>query len=105
MAKGWVYALMNSQWPSATNSSIWRSASCHMNASFSFSRFGVRRRMINARSFVCSGGSIVTMCSYIGSTSRLPSMISLMSSPSSGTGNVANGPTTELHEEKSSLFR
>ena len=27
-------------------------------------------------------------------------MISLTSSPSSGTGNVAKGPTTELHEEK-----
>ena len=26
-------------------------------------------------------------------------MMSLTSSPSSGTGNVANGPMTELHEE------
>ena len=96
---------MNSQWPALTNSSIWRSANRHMNASFSLSRFGVSNRMISARSCVCCGGSMVTMCSYIGSTSRLPSMMSLTSSPSSGTGNVAKGPTTELQDEKSSLFR
>ena len=44
---------------------------------------------MSARSWVCSGGSIVTMCSYIGSWSRYFSMMSLMSSPSSGTGNMA----------------
>ena len=38
---------------------------------------------------VWSGGSIVTMCSYIGSWSRYSAMMSLTSSPSSGTGNVA----------------
>ena len=38
-----------------------------MNASLSFSRFGVNKRMISARSRVWPGGSIVTMCSCIGS--------------------------------------
>ena len=33
-------------------------------------RFGVISRMSSARSRVCSGGSIVTMCSFIGSWSR-----------------------------------
>ncbi len=41
-----------------------------MNASFSLRRFGVISRMSSARSRVCSGGSIVTMCSFIGSWSR-----------------------------------
>ena len=41
-----------------------------MNSSLSFSRFGVMSRMSRARSRVCSGGSIVTMCSYIGIWSR-----------------------------------
>ncbi len=72
-----------------------------MNASFSFSRFGVSSRMINERSRVWSGGSIVTMCSLMGNWSRWVSMIAPTSSPSSGTGNVAKGPITELHEEKS----
>ena len=61
---------MNSHRPSATNSSIWRSARRHMNASFSFRRLGVSRRMTRARSRVCAGGSMVTMCSFIGSWSR-----------------------------------
>ena len=76
-----------------------------MNASFSLSRFGVSNRMINERSRVWSGGSIVTMCSLMGSWSRWLSMIPATSSPSSGTGNAANGPMTELHDEKSSPLR
>ena len=76
-----------------------------MKASFSFNRFGVNRRMINERSRVWSGGSMVTMCSLIGSWSRLASMIAPTSSPSSGTGKLAKGPITELHEEKSSVLR
>ena len=62
-------------------------------------------RISRARSRVCSGGSIVTMCSYIGSWSRWVATISLTSSPSSGTGNVANGPITELHDENVSVSR
>ena len=58
-----------------------------------------------ARSCVCIGGSIVTMCSFIGSWSRWPSMMAPTSSPSSGTGNVTNGPMTELHDEKVSTSR
>ena len=41
-----------------------------MNASLSLSRFGVSSRISRARSRVWSGGSIVTMCSCIGSWSR-----------------------------------
>jgi hypothetical protein len=41
-----------------------------MKASFSFSRFGVSRRMISDRSRVCAGASMVTMCSNMGSWSR-----------------------------------
>ena len=70
-----------------------------MKSSFSRRRFGVMRRMSSARSRVWSGGSIVTMCSAIGSWSRYWSMMAPTSSPSSGTGNVANGPMTELHDE------
>ncbi len=48
---------------------------------------------------------MVTMCSCIGTWSRLAATISLMSSPSRGTGKVAKGPMTELHDEKVSLAR
>ncbi len=41
-----------------------------MKSSFSLSRFGVRIRMMSARSCVCIGASMVTMCSYMGSWSR-----------------------------------
>ena len=61
--------------------------------------------MSSARSRVWSGGSIVTMCSCIGSWSRYSATMSLTSSPSSGTGNVANGPITELHDENVSVSR
>ena len=105
MANGWVYALMNSQWPAPTNSSICRSASPHMNSSFSLRRFGVSRRITRARSWVCMGGSMVTMCSFIGSWSRWPSMMAPTSSPSSGTGKAANGPITELQDENVSVSR
>ena len=57
---------MNSQLPWATNSSIWRSASRHMKSSFSLSRFGVSSRCSSDRCLVCSGGSIVAKCSFIG---------------------------------------
>ena len=76
-----------------------------MNSSLSLRRFGVISRISRARSRVWSGGSIVTMCSCIGSWSRCSATMSLTSSPSSGTGNVANGPTTELHDEKLSVSR
>ena len=76
-----------------------------MNSSFCLSRPGVINRISNARSRVCSGGSIVTMCSFIGSWSRYCSMTAPMSSPSSGTGNIAYGPTTELHDENESVSR
>ena len=76
-----------------------------MNSSLSFNRLGVINRISRARSRVWSGGSMVTMCSCIGSWSRFRSTMSLTSSPSRGTGNVAKGPTTELHDEKSSVFR
>ena len=76
-----------------------------MNASLSCSRRGVSSRMISERSLVWSGGSIVTMCSCIGSVVRYSSTIALMSSPSSGTGNVAYGPITELHDENVSGSR
>ena len=74
-----------------------------MNASLSRRRFGVMSRMRSARSRVWSGGSIVTMCSCIGSWSRYWATISVTSSPSSGTGNAAKGPITELHDEKVSV--
>src|SRR4051812_22609047 len=48
---------------------------------------------------------MVTMCSCMGSWSRYWATISLMSSPSRGTGKVAYGPTTELHDEKLSVSR
>ena len=96
---------MNSQRPSATNSSSCSSASRHMNSSFSFKRRGVMSRMRRARSRVWSGGSIVTMCSAIGSASRWRATISLTSSPSRGTGKEAKGPTTELHDENDSVSR
>ncbi len=96
---------MNSQWPSAMNSSICWSAARHMNSSFSLRRFGVSSRITRARSWVCMGGSMVTMCSFMGSWSRWLSMIAPTSSPSSGTGKAANGPITELHDEKVSVSR
>ncbi len=74
-----------------------------MNASLSCRRRGVSSRIRMARSRVWSGGSIVTMCSYIGSWSRYSATMSLTSSPSSGTGNVAYGPITELHDENVSV--
>ena len=58
----------------APNSSIWRSARRHMNSSFSFSRFGVIKRMSSARWFVCFGGSKVVIWSPIGSSSRCSSI-------------------------------
>ena len=87
------------------NSSICWSAARHMNSSFSLRRFGVSRRITRARSWVCMGGSMVTMCSFMGSWSRWLSMIAPTSSPSSGTGKAAKGPMTELHDEKVSVSR
>ena len=74
-----------------------------MNSSFSFSRFGVMRRMSSARCAVCFGGSNDGSWSLNGSSSRYCSMMSLMSSPSSGTGQRANGPTTVLQFENVSV--
>ena len=76
-----------------------------MKSSLSLRRFGVISRMSSARSRVWSGGSMVTMCSAIGSWSRCCATISVTSSPSSGTGNVAKGPITELHDENDSGSR
>ena len=82
------------------NSSIWPSASRHMNSSFSRSRFGVIRRMSSARWAVWMGGSNVSIWSLNGSSSRCCSMSALTSSPSSATGNPGKGPVGELHDEK-----
>ena len=87
----------------STNSSIWRSASRHMNSSFSRRRFGVIRRISSPRCAVCTGGSKVRIWSLIGSSSRCCSMSSLTSSPSSGTGKPGNGPVGELHDENESV--
>ena len=70
-----------------------------MNSSFSWSRFGVIRRIRSPRCAVCLGGSKVVTWSLNGSSSRCSSMRSPTSSPSSGTGNPGNGPVTELHDE------
>ena len=70
-----------------------------MKPSFSRSRFGVIRRMSSARCAVCFGGSNEGSWSLKGRPSRYCSMTSLMSSPSSGTGHCANGPTTALQFE------
>ena len=77
MANGPAYSLMNSHSPSATNSSSWRSASRHMNSSFSLRRFGVISRMSSARCAVWFGGSSVGSWSLIGSSSRCSSMSAL----------------------------
>ena len=65
---------MNSHVPAATNSSICRSASRHMNSSFSLRRFGVISRISSPRCAVCIGGSSVGSWSLIGSSSRCSSM-------------------------------
>ena len=99
IANGPAYSVTNSHVPRSANSSIVRSASRHMKASFSFKRFGVISRISSARWSVCTGGSSVGSWSLIGNSSRCSSMRSLMSSPTSGTGNPGNGPVTELHDE------
>ncbi len=71
-----------------------------MNSSFSFRRLGVIRRISRPRWAVCLGGSNAGSWSPKGSSSRYVSMISVMSSPSSGTGNLAKGPIAELQFEK-----
>ena len=76
-----------------------------MKSSLSLRRFGVISRMSRPRSRVWSGGSMVTMCSAIGSAWRCSAIRSLMSSPSSGTGNAPKGPTTELQDENESVSR
>ena len=70
-----------------------------MNSSFSFSRFGVIRRINSPRCAVCLGGSNVGSWSLNGSVSRYSSMIGPMSSPTRGTGNFVHGPATALHDE------
>ena len=71
-----------------------------MSSSFSLSRPGVRSRISSPRWEVCIGGSNDGSWSLNGSSSRCCSMISRMSSPSTGTENFVNGPLTVLHEEK-----
>jgi hypothetical protein len=97
--KGPANSLTSSQEPRATNSSIWRSASCHIASSFSFIRRGVSSRMSRPRWSRCFGGSMVGSWSLIGSSSRCCSMRSLTSSPTKGTGKPGNGPVTALHDE------
>ena len=77
-----------------------------MNASLSLSRFGVmqphEQRPLPGvvgrvhRDHVLVHRELVAV---------LRRRSSLTSSPSSGTGNVANGPTTELHDENVSVSR
>ena len=55
---------------------------------------------MRARWVSCLGGSKAGNWSPKGSSSRCWSMMSLMSSPSSGTENFTNGPLTVLHDEK-----
>ena len=77
-----------------------------MNASLSLSRFGVISRISSARSWVCVGRvhrDHVLVHRQLVAVARRRS--SLTSSPSSGTGNIANGPTTELHDENVSVSR
>ena len=76
-----------------------------MNSSFSFSRFGVMRRMRSARWSVCSGGSNEGSWSLKGNAPRCSSMMAVMSSPSSGTGHGKNGPATVLQLENRSWSR
>ena len=90
---------MNSPSPPARNSSSCRSASCHIDASFSLRRLGVISRISRARWSVCTGGSSVGSWSLIGSSSRCRSIRSVTSSPSSGTGKPGNGPVTEMQDE------
>ena len=52
VANGLAYSARNSQWPLAMNSSSWRSTSCHMKSSFSFSRFGVNNLVSKERARV-----------------------------------------------------
>ena len=101
---GFAKSPMTSNAPRSMNSSIWRSASRHMNSSFSFSRFGVSCRMRRCRWSRCFGGSIVVIWSLNGSSSRCWSISSFTSSrPSSGTGKPGNGPVTALHDENVSV--
>ena len=75
-----------------------------MNSSFSLSRFGVISRISSPRCSVCFGGSNDGSWSLNGNESRCSSMIALMSSPSSGTGNFVHGPATVLHDENTSAL-
>ena len=90
---------MNSPRPPVRKESRTRSASSHMNASFSLRRFGVISPISRARWSVWVGGSSVMIWSLIGMASRCASISSLTSSPSSGTGNPGKGPVTDMHDE------
>jgi hypothetical protein len=83
----------------STNRSISSSAKAHMKASFSFSRFGVISRIRRCRCAVWWGGSNAGSWSLNGSSWRHFTMMSVMSSPSTGTANRTNGPLTTLHDE------
>ena len=96
---GLAYALRNSQWPAAMNSSMWRSASRHMKSSFSLSRLGVSSRERTERASVWCGGSIVTMCSCMMIPVRCSSSCAQMSSPSGVNGIGVNGPMTATQDE------
>ena len=78
------------------NVSIVLSASPHRYSSRSLSRFGVMSRIRSPRWAVCLGGSNEGSWSLNGSSSRCASMIGVMSSPSSGTDILTNGPLTVL---------
>ena len=70
-----------------------------MKSSFSLSRFGVSSRLSRERASVWYGGSIVTMCSYIGIAVRCSTSSAEMSSPSGVNGIGVNGPATATQDE------
>jgi len=74
-----------------------------MKSSFSFSRFGVSNRERIDLASVCCGGSIVTMCSYMGISVRCSSICAQMSSPSATNGIGVNGPMTDTQDENDSV--
>ena len=103
VANGLAYSAKNSQWPLAMNSSSWRSTSCHMKSSFSFSRFGVNNLVSKERARVWAGGSMTTRCSLIGNMWRCASISAVMSSPSGSNGNGGKGPPIAFIAEKASV--
>jgi len=63
---------------------------------------GVSSRDSSERARVCSGGSMVIMCSNIGMAVRCSASWAQMSSPSGVNGRGVNGPVTATHAENES---